>query len=157
MSKVLCLTKGWCLSMLFTLQSDDAKTARYVGNVLIVEDNRVNQILVNEILQGLGLSVDIAENGQEAVDKYQQRQFDLILMDCQMPVLDGFEATRQIRAMEVRNHSKRVPIMALTAAAREEEYQEALASGMDHFMTKPFNVAQLERKIGDILGADIAG
>ena len=144
-------------SMLFTRQSDDAKTARYVGNVLVVEDNRVNQILVNEILQGLGLSVDIAENGQEAVDKYQQRQFDLILMDCQMPVLDGFEATRQIRAMEVRNHSKRVPIMALTAAAREEEYQEALASGMDHFMTKPFNVAQLERKIGDILGADIAG
>ena len=85
----MCLTKGWCLSMLFTLQSDDAKTARYVGNVLVVEDNRVNQILVNEILQGLGLSVDIAENGQEAVYKYQQRQFDLILMDCQMPVLEG--------------------------------------------------------------------
>ena len=144
-------------SMLSTSQSDDPKTARYTGNVLVVEDNRVNQILVNEILQGLGLSVDIAENGQEAVDKYQQRQFDLILMDCQMPVLDGFEATRQIRAMEARNHSKRVPIMALTAAAREEEYQEAMASGMDHFMTKPFNVAQLERKIGDILGADIAG
>ena len=125
---------------------------RYSGLVLVAEDNPVNQILVNEILQGLGLSVVIAQNGKETVTAFGQRRFDLILMDCQMPVLDGFEATKQIRSIEARNNSKRIPIVALTASASQDEYRQAMASGMDDFMTKPFNVSQLEEKVAEIMG-----
>ena len=125
---------------------------RYSGLVLVAEDNPVNQILVNEILQGLGLSVVIAQNGEEAVTAFGQRRFDLILMDCQMPVLDGFEATKHIRAIEARDNSTRIPIVALTASASQDEYRQAMASGMDDFMTKPFNVSQLEEKVAEIMG-----
>lgn len=121
------------------------------GTVLVAEDNKVNQILVNEILQDLGLSVVIAENGLEAVEAFKVRRFDVVLMDCQMPVMDGFEATRQIRAFESLSSAKRTPVVALTAAAREEEYSHAMASGMDDFMTKPFNAEDLERRIASYL------
>ena len=126
---------------------------QFSGNVLAVEDNRVNQILVNEILQELGLSVAIAENGAEAVAMFKERNFDLVLMDCQMPVLDGFEATQQIRLYEQAQNQARTPIVALTAAAREDEYQQAMAAGMDEFMTKPFNFDQLQNLIAGILTA----
>ena len=119
--------------------------------MLIVEDNKVNQILVHEILKGVGLRSVVAENGMEAVEKFKEQRFDLVLMDCQMPVMDGFEATRQIRLYESQQGYKRTPVLALTAAARAEEYDKALASGMDEFMTKPFDVAQLEQRLGVIL------
>jgi CheY-like chemotaxis protein len=121
------------------------------ADVLIVEDNKVNQILVQEILKGMGLRSVVAENGLEAIDKFKAQRFDLVLMDCQMPVMDGFEATGQIRRFESQEGYKRTPILALTAAARAEEYDQALASGMDEFMTKPFDVAQLEKRIGHLL------
>ena len=121
------------------------------ADVLIVEDNKVNQILVQEILKGMGLRSVVAENGLEAVDKFKAQRFDLVLMDCQMPVMDGFEATRQIRRFESQEGYERTPILALTAAARAEEYDQALASGMDEFMTKPFDVAQLEKRMVHLL------
>ena len=117
------------------------------ADVLIVEDNKVNQILVQEILKSMGLRSNLAENGLEAVTLFRRQRFDLVLMDCQMPVMDGFEATKLIREIESERDYERTPIIALTAAARAEEYEQALSSGMDEFMTKPFNVAQLENRI----------
>ena len=134
-----------------TQEQTTSNSPQFNGCVLAVEDNRVNQILVNEILQELGLSVAIAENGAQAVTMFKERSFDLVLMDCQMPVLDGFEATRQIRSHEKQQGLTRTPIVALTAAAREDEYEQAIASGMDDFMTKPFNFDQLQHLIGSLL------
>ena len=125
---------------------------QFSGTVLVAEDNKVNQILVNEILQELGFSVVIADNGSDAVEEYQRRQFDLILMDCQMPIMDGFVAVQQIRQIELETGRVRTPILALTAAARSEEFQRAMEAGMDEFMTKPFNAAQLENRIDRFVG-----
>ena len=121
------------------------------ARVLIVEDNKVNQILAEEILRAMGLDTALAEDGQEAVDLFREQRFDLVLMDCQMPVMDGFEATRRIRLLEVENELPRTPILALTAAARSNEYDLAIASGMDEFMTKPFEAEQLEDRIRTLL------
>ena len=121
------------------------------ADVLVVEDNKVNQILVQEILKSMGLQSSLAENGLEAVTLFRRHRFDLVLMDCQMPVMDGFEATKLIREIESERDYPRTPIIALTAAARAEEYEQALNSGMDEFMTKPFNVTQLENRISATL------
>ena len=128
-------------------QPSTGPSTRFHGTVLVVEDNRVNQILVNEVLQELGLSVSVAENGLEAVDMFKQRPFNVVLMDCQMPVMDGFEATRRIRAHEQELQLDPTPIIALTAAARSEEYHDAMDSGMNDFMTKPFNATDLEQRL----------
>jgi len=120
---------------------------RFKGAALVAEDNKVNQILVNEILQELGFSVAIAESGNEALSLFKSRPYDLVLMDCQMPGMDGFEASQRMRQLERELGRTRAPIIALTAAAREEEFDRAMASGMDDFMTKPFDTAQLERRI----------
>ncbi len=130
---------------------ESLSSLQFNADVLIVEDNKVNQILVQEILKGMGLRSVVAENGLEAVNKFKEQRFDLVLMDCQMPVMDGFEATQEIRRYESQEGYKRTPVLALTAAARAEEYDQALASGMDEFMTKPFDVAQLEKRLGVIL------
>lgn len=120
---------------------------RFKGAALVAEDNKVNQILVNEILQELGFSVAIAESGNEALSLFKSRPYDLVLMDCQMPGMDGFEASQRMRQLEQQLGRTHTPIIALTAAAREEEFDRAMASGMDDFMTKPFDTAQLERRI----------
>ncbi len=138
-----------------TFQSGIARP-RFRGTVLVTEGTKVNQILANEILQEMGLSVAIAENGKEALDAVTKRPYDLILMDCQMPVMDGFEATRKIRALEASTDRQRTPILALTAAARSEEYQSAMDAGMDDFMTKPFNAKELEAGIAPFLLSDLA-
>ena len=120
---------------------------RFKGAALVAEDNKVNQILVNEILQELGFSVAIAESGNEALSLFKSRPYDLVLMDCQMPGMDGFEASQRMRQLEQQLGRAHTPIIALTAAAREEEFDRAMASGMDDFMTKPFDTLQLERRI----------
>ncbi len=143
------------LAEALTMRPEDTEQStghkRFNGTVLVAEDNKVNQILVNEILQELGFSVVIADNGKDAVEEFRDRTFDLVLMDCQMPVMDGFEATEQIRALEAATGQARTPILALTAAARSEEYNRSIASGMDEFMTKPFNAVQLEQRVGRFL------
>ncbi|MDG0992556.1 MAG: ATP-binding protein, partial [Luminiphilus sp.] len=133
-----------------------ASVMQISADVLVVEDNKVNQILVQEILKSMGLKSSLAENGLEAVTLFRRHRFDLVLMDCQMPVMDGFEATKLIREIESERNYPRTPIIALTAAARAEEYEQALNSGMDEFMTKPFNVAQLENRIGATLAHKIS-
>ncbi|WP_052501707.1 PAS domain-containing protein [Thiomicrospira microaerophila] len=113
---------------------------QFSGRVLLVEDNEINQEVAGEQLRQCGLEVTLAENGQVAVDKAGEQAFDLILMDIQMPVMDGYQATRAIRAF-----SPNVPIVALTAAAMIEDRDKALAVGMNEHLSKPLNSQDLQR------------
>ncbi|WP_006459973.1 response regulator [Thiomicrospira aerophila] len=116
------------------------------GRVLLVEDNEINQLVAQEFLQRLGLSVIIAQNGLDAVNQAQSSNFDLILMDIQMPVMDGYQATQQIRAFDAAT-----PIIALTAAAMVEDKNKALAVGMNDHLAKPLDSEQLRQLINHYL------
>jgi signal transduction histidine kinase/CheY-like chemotaxis protein len=109
-------------------------------NILLAEDNPINQIVVLGMLEALGYHADIAPNGQEAVVASQTKSYDLIFMDCQMPILDGYMATQQIRALE----KKRTPIIALTANVIDEAKEKAIAAGMDDYLSKPVTMKQLK-------------
>jgi PAS domain S-box-containing protein len=115
--------------------------ARYKGRVLVVEDNNVNQKVARRILERLGCEVDVAENGAEALQRCEKTSFDLILMDMQMPVMDGLTATTVIRQRELGK--RRTPIVALTANAMNGEYDRCMAVGMDGFLTKPLDINRL--------------
>ncbi len=108
------------------------------GHVLVVEDNEINQEVVMGALEHFGLTLDLAANGVEAVTAYQKAHYDVILMDCQMPEMDGFEATRGIRRIERERALPPVPIVALTGNTTSEDRDAALACGMDGFLSKPF-------------------
>lgn len=114
-----------------------------VGRVLLVEDHPVNQAYARDALVSMGCRVDLANNGREAVEMFRAREYELVLMDCQMPELDGWEVTRQIRAME--GAGKRVYIAALTAGAYEGDRERCLEAGMDDFLAKPFRIQDLKR------------
>jgi signal transduction histidine kinase/FixJ family two-component response regulator len=107
--------------------------------ILIVEDNQINQRVAGAILRSYGLDFELASNGLEAIERYASREYAAILMDCQMPEMDGHEATRRIRRMQ-RN---RIPIIALTASAGESDRREAMAAGMDDFLSKPVRREEL--------------
>ena len=114
-------------------------------NVLLVEDTPVNREVAIGMLELLGHRVDVAENGQEAVDATTHKPYDIVLMDCQMPVMDGFAATGAIREREHSGDStKRLAIIALTAHAVEGDRERCLAAGMDDYLTKPFTLQQLQ-------------
>jgi two-component system, sensor histidine kinase and response regulator len=114
------------------------------GNILLVEDNLINQQVALGILQIQGYVVTVVNNGREALDAHAQGAFDLILMDCHMPEMDGFEATREIRVREAAAHSKRMPIVALTANAMAQDREACLKAGMDDHLSKPFSMATLQ-------------
>lgn len=122
----------------------------YSGHILLVEDNEVNQIVATTMLEELGLKVDLAENGEIAVNLSATNQYDLILMDCSMPVMDGYEATKQIRLRESES-DWRVPIVALTANATEEDMDLCYQAGMDKVITKPFMPNDLVDVMDDYL------
>lgn len=107
--------------------------------VLLAEDNIVNQKIAGFMFARLGVVFDIASNGQEAFEMYQQKRYDLIFMDMQMPVMDGLEATRKIRSFEeALDHSHKSFIVALTANDISEKKQDCIEAGMNDFMEKPF-------------------
>jgi signal transduction histidine kinase len=118
------------------------------GTVLLAEDNLVNRMIALEMLQSLGLNVVEAEDGAQAVAQLERRSFDLVLMDLQMPVMDGYSATERIREREAQYGSARTPIIALTANAFDEDVAHALASGMDAHLAKPYTRSQLREVIG---------
>ncbi len=111
------------------------------AHVLLVEDNEINQQVAREILEGAGLNVSLANNGQEAIDAIHKNEYDAVLMDVQMPVMDGYTATREIRNLksEIRN----VPIIAMTAHAMAGDADKSAAAGMDDHVTKPIDPDQL--------------
>jgi signal transduction histidine kinase/CheY-like chemotaxis protein/HPt (histidine-containing phosphotransfer) domain-containing protein len=120
-----------------------APLARVRGTVLLVEDNAVNQEVAREMLASLGVDVHVAEDGEQALSVLATARYDLVLMDCQMPKLDGFEATRRLRARERAEGSLRTPVVALTANAMQGDREECIAAGMDDYVAKPFTSVQL--------------
>lgn len=116
-------------------------------NVLLAEDNPVNQMLAKAMLAKLGVEVVLAKNGEEALSAFQQAGFDLVLMDCQMPGMDGYQATTQIRAWETRSGDSRTPVIALTANVLEGERERCLAAGMDDYLAKPYSQIQLRETL----------
>jgi len=124
---------------------EDAAAKRYTGKVLLVEDNVVNQKVARKFLERLGCDVTVAENGLESIKAWSQGDFRLVLMDVQMPVMDGYTATRQIRDLE--GGRRRTPIVALTANAMTGQLERCLETGMDALLTKPLDVEQLREML----------
>jgi CheY-like chemotaxis protein len=113
-----------------------SKPAEFVLRVLIAEDNPINQRVLSEMMRKAGFEVYVANNGQAAVQADEDREFDVILMDVQMPQMDGIQATEHIRRRE-QSLGRRIPIIAVTANARKEDRDMCLKAGMDEFTTKP--------------------
>jgi signal transduction histidine kinase/CheY-like chemotaxis protein len=110
------------------------------ARILVVEDNLINQKVALKLLEKLGYPAEAVNNGEKAVERILETPFSLVLMDCQMPVMDGFEATRQVRKLET---ARRTPIVALTAGALQSDEEMCLRSGMDAFITKPVDLRKL--------------
>lgn len=121
------------------------------GRILLVEDNPVNQAVALGMLESFGIEVVIANNGKDGVREASAQSFDVILMDCQMPVMDGFIATASIREDEAVRGTVRTPIVALTANAIKGDRERCLAAGMDDYLTKPFTAERLHAALAQIL------
>ena len=130
--------------------SDNSLEAR--RRFLVVEDDQINRMVIVGMLEKLGYKVEIAENGKEALDRFQLGSFHLVFMDCLMPEMDGFEATKRIRELENSDHSKvRVPIIALTAKAMKGDREQCLNAGMDDYLAKPITSDDLIASINRYL------
>ncbi len=126
-----------------------ADSAPSRGRVLVAEDNPINQRVAGILLTKLGYTPDLAADGKQALEKLQQQDYDIILMDCQMPVMDGFEAAAAIRALS--NGRSRIPIIAVTANVLAGQREKCLAAGMDDYIPKPINREVLENAIQKFL------
>lgn len=132
-------------------QNNDHDVSLLKGmKVLLAEDNLVNQKVMKRFLERWEVEMKVVNNGKEAVDAIQESNFDMILMDLQMPEMDGYEATERIRKLD-DPYKRKVPIVALTAAALKEVREHVYAAGMNDFVTKPFNPAELEQKLAQIV------
>jgi signal transduction histidine kinase/CheY-like chemotaxis protein len=125
------------------------------ARILLVEDNPVNREVAAGMLENVGCSVAVAENGRLAIEALSDSYYDAVLMDCQMPVMDGFTATAEIRRRECQAGSRRTPIIALTANAMEGDRDRCLVSGMDDFLSKPFTQQQLASRLSRWLRPDM--
>ena len=121
------------------------------GRLLLVEDNQINQKLGLILLRKMGYQVSLAMHGQEALQARQKAQLDLILMDCEMPVMDGFSATRAIRDWEQAQGLSRIPIIAMTANAMAGDRERCLAAGMDDYVSKPIKPDSMQQAISQLL------
>jgi signal transduction histidine kinase/ligand-binding sensor domain-containing protein/CheY-like chemotaxis protein/HPt (histidine-containing phosphotransfer) domain-containing protein len=115
--------------------------------ILVAEDVETNQKIAEEMLQLLGHKVDLANNGSEAISKFRDNKYDLIFMDCQMPIMDGYEATEKIRVLELDSSSGNTPIVALTAGFSKGDQEKCRQAGMDYYLTKPFSLADIKSAI----------
>ncbi len=115
--------------------------------ILVAEDNEMNQKVIKIILEKTGLAYAIANDGIEAITQFKSQKFNLILMDCQMPNLDGLSATRKIREVEKETSLQRIPIIALTANSMKGDRENCLEAGMDDFLSKPFRMNELVQVI----------
>jgi len=119
--------------------------------VLLAEDNAINQAVALAVLKRLGHEVVAVVNGQEALDALANAVFDVVLMDCQMPVMDGFEATRQLRAGRAGAAAQTTPVVALTANAMVGDRERCIAAGMDEYVAKPLKVEALQAALAQVL------
>jgi len=128
----------------FDIENQNAIVTGDLGlKVLLAEDNKVNQLVATSALEKLGCSYELAENGEQAIEKLKEQNFDVVLMDCQMPVMDGYTATKTIRETEEKLNARPIPIIALTAGAMESDRQQCFQAGMNNYLTKPFTQEQL--------------
>jgi CheY-like chemotaxis protein len=119
--------------------------------ILLAEDNPVNQLLAVRVLENMGHRVTVADDGAKALTAVQQERFDLVLMDVQMPVLGGLEATAAIRAAERASGGVRVPVVAMTANAMQGDRERCLEAGMDDYISKPIDMQQLRATIERVM------
>jgi CheY-like chemotaxis protein len=117
------------------------------GHALLVEDNPVNRQVAQRLLTLLGLSFAVAENGKEALEQLERDAFDVVLLDCQMPVMDGYTAVRILRQNETAKSSRHMPVIAMTANAMAGDREKCLRAGMDDYLSKPLNRALLEQTL----------
>ena len=117
----------------------------YNSNVLLVEDNPVNQEVGRTMMEAFGCRVDVASNGSEVLDRMESTRYDIVFMDCEMPVMDGLEATRLIRQREKQQRKPMAAIVALTAHGADEDRSRCLEAGMDDYLGKPFRMLDLSR------------
>ncbi|CAN0248779.1 unnamed protein product, partial [Discosporangium mesarthrocarpum] len=129
----------------------------FAANVLLAEDNEVNQEIAQEYLMRLGCTVTMVNNGREAVDRFTENRFDIVLMDVQMPEMDGIEATRRIRDIEAGSGARQTPIIAATAHAFQEDRDKCIAAGMDDFLSKPYTSKDIEPILHRWLDQDATG
>ncbi|WP_028021774.1 response regulator [Enterovibrio calviensis] len=120
-------------------------------SILVAEDHPVNQELITTILKGLGCKTTIADNGAIAFERFMSNRYDMVFMDCQMPVMDGYEATRKIRQLEAANHLPAVPIIAMTANALVGDRERCLREGMTEYISKPFKQQTLIDMMNDLM------
>jgi signal transduction histidine kinase/CheY-like chemotaxis protein len=118
----------------------------HAGPILVVDDNEINRFVATEMLEEMGYEVEMAENGAEAVERVKRKEFVVVLMDCQMPVMDGYAATREIRRIE-EPLGRHQPIVALTAHALSGERERVMAAGMDDYLSKPVRSSSLDKVI----------
>ena len=130
-------------------EDDDIEVAEFSGDVLVAEDALANQILITHVLESMGLRVTIVDDGQQAIEKALERNFDLIFMDIQMPNVDGYEATKKLRQEGVRT-----PIVALTAHAMVGDREKCLDAGCSDYLTKPIENIELVKLIKQYLSDD---
>ncbi|MCX6276203.1 MAG: response regulator [Bacteroidetes bacterium] len=123
-------------------------------NILIAEDNSINQMIVKKVFSDWGAKIELADNGKICVEKLQQGKYDIILMDIQMPEMDGNAAARMIRT-ELPEPFRSIPIMAMTAHATSSEKQKCFDSGMNEYISKPFDPGELKRKIAALTGTPV--
>ncbi|MCB0409226.1 MAG: response regulator, partial [Flavobacteriales bacterium] len=119
-------------------------------NVLLVEDNMLNQMVATKFLESMGLKVCVANNGQEGVDHLQNSDFDIVLMDIQMPIMDGYTATHFIRK-SIKGKKSKTPILAMTAHAISGEKEKCLGAGMNDYIAKPLKREHLKLKIINLI------
>jgi len=119
-------------------------------HVLLAEDNDVNQMVATRMLSRLGMTVDVARNGEEVIERFSSKDYDLIFMDCQMPIMDGYEATRAIRQAETAK-DYRTPVIAMTANSLTSDREACVAAGMDEFISKPITESKIRQVVSQFL------
>ena len=120
--------------------------------ILLAEDDRLSRLATQHILEKLGYEVEGVGDGREAVDAEATGEFDAVIMDCQMPKMDGFQATAAIRRRQVAADGARIPIIGLSARAMEGDSDAAIAQGMDVYLTKPYKVSTLQAALEQWIG-----
>lgn len=120
--------------------------------ILVIDDDRMSRLLTQTVLEKLGFEVVVLSDGRGAADADATGDFDAIIMDCQMPHLDGFQATAEIRSRQEADHGARTPIIGLSARSMEGDDEVALAKGMDAYVTKPVTARKVQAALDRVLG-----
>ncbi len=148
---IACIQEALGAARAITIRLTDSSALLRNRRVLVAEDNPVNQLLARKLLENMGALVTLAETGEAAVAQLASTRFDIVLMDCQMPILDGYEATRKIRAGSAGEAARAVPIIALTANALSGDRERCLEAGMNEYLAKPIDPRALRTLLERLL------